>query len=126
MEKMATNESRRRLHQRWWLYCSVGFIVGHVLFGLIGHGFTGSHESRPTGASAVAHTAGLLVLGLTVFVSHRVGLKPWLQITDKRLIIATLSFVAAFQVGAYALGPPFDYVSECPYSVSPRGSGGTS
>lgn len=115
MQNSPVNDrSPGRLRRRWWLYCSVGFIIGHVLFGLIGHGFTGPHEGRPTGASALAHTLGLVVVGLTVFTSQRVGLKPWLQISNKRLIIATLSYVAAFQLAAYVLRPPFDHVFGMP------------
>lgn len=108
------DKSPGRFRRRWWLYCSVGFILGHVLFGLIGHGFTGPHEGRPTGASAFAHTLGLVVVGLTVFTAQRVGLKPWLQMSNKRLVIATLSYVAAFQLAAYVLRPPFDHVFGIP------------
>ena len=108
------DEGPAKLRTRWWLYCSAGFIMGHVLFGLIGHGFTGPHEGRPTGASALAHTLGLVVAGLTVFTSQRVGLRPWLQISKMRLIIATLSYVVAFQLAAYVLRPPFDHVFGTP------------
>jgi len=100
----------RRLRLRWWVYCSVGFVSGHALFGLIGHGFTGPHVGRPVDGSALAHTTGLIGLGLTVFTLQRAALAPWLRISGKRVILATLAFVAAFQLGAYALRPPFDYI----------------
>lgn len=106
----ADNDESRTLRLRWWLFCSVGFIAGHALFGVIGHGFTGPHEGRPVGLSAVAHTTGLFVLGLLVFSLQRVALQAWLRISNTRIVVAALAFVTAFQLGAYAFRPPFDYV----------------
>ena len=107
-------ESTSRLRMNWWFYCSLGFIVGHLLFGFIGHGFTGPHEGRPTGASAVAHTIALIVAGLTVFSIQRIGLKSWIRISNKRIIAATLIYVISFQFAAYILRPPFDHIFGMP------------
>jgi hypothetical protein len=62
------------------------------------------------GASAGAHTAGLFVLGIVVFSLQRIALEPWLRISNRRVLLSALTFVAAFQFGAYVFRPPFDYV----------------
>lgn len=89
-----------------------GFIVGHALFAFMGHGFTGPHDGPPLGVSALAHTIGLVALGLTVFNLQRSSFRTWLRIPGRRVVLATLLFVVAFQFGAYALRPPFDYVKQ--------------
>lgn len=119
-------DARRRLRSAWWLNCSVGFAAGHILFGLIGHGFTGPHQGRPTGTSALAHTIGLLTLGLVVVALQRAALRPWLQITRARAVLAAVAFVLAFQLGAYTLRPPFDYIFGWPVLGSAVWIGSTS
>ena len=109
-----TNISPSKLRMTWWFYCAVGFIIGHLLFGLIGHGFTGPHEGRPTGTSAIAHTVALIVGGLTVFIIQRIGLKPWFKFTNSRITYAVILYVIAFQFAAYILRPPFDHFFAMP------------
>ncbi len=114
MTNSNSNLNPSKLRMTWWLYCAVGFIIGHLLFGLIGHGFTGSHEGRPIGISAFAHTVALIIGGLTVFFIQRIGLKPWLRISNSRIIYSVIIYVIAFQFAAYVLRPPFDHFFAMP------------
>ena len=102
--------SRRKLRLRWWLAIVSGFTVSHLLFSLIGHGFTGPHGEDLTFAQNIAHTVGLTVAGLIVFPLQRVALKPYLYINRWRIIVATIVFVGAFQLGAKTVRPPADWV----------------
>lgn len=109
-ESSSNKDSRRKLRYRWWLANAAGFTVSHFLFSPIAHGITGSHGDDLTFAQNLAHTIGLIVVGLIVFPSQRAALKPYLHISTRRILISTIVFVAAFQLGAKTVRPPADWI----------------
>jgi hypothetical protein len=48
--------SRRSFRTRWWIANAAGFTMAHVVYSLVGHGFTGSHGDQLTSAQYAAHT----------------------------------------------------------------------
>ena len=103
-------DSRSRLRRRWWFANAAALIIAFVFFSLIGHGFTGHHGDDLTLAQDIAHTIGLIVVGLIVFPVQRLALKPWMVVSFPRILTATLLFTAVFQFGAKAYRPPADWI----------------
>lgn len=108
--EVSMKEARRKLRYRWWFGNVGALIVAFVFFSIIGHGFTGSHGDDLTPAQNIAHTIGLIVVGLIVFPAQRIVIKPWRQVSGRRIIIATIVFTAAFQFGAMTFRPPVDWI----------------
>ncbi len=106
----SVKDNRRKLRYRWWFANVVGLIIAFLLFSLIGHGITGPHGDDLTFAQDIAHTLGLLVVGLILFSAQRAALGPWLSVSAARIIVATIVFTAAFQCGAKIYGPPADWI----------------
>ncbi|MCI0605767.1 hypothetical protein L0156_22490 [bacterium] len=106
----SVKDNRRKLRYRWWFANVVGLIIAFLLFSLIGHGITGPHGDDLTFAQDIAHTLGLLVVGLILFSAQRAALGPWLSVSAARIIGATIVFTAAFQFGAKIYRPPTDWI----------------
>lgn len=109
-ESSSIKDSRTKMRYRWWFANVAGLIIAYLLFSLIGHGITGPHGDDLTLAQDIAHTLGLLVVGLVVFPAQRAALRPWLQVSVSRIIIGTVVFTAAFQFGAKTYRPPADWI----------------
>ena len=109
-ESTSIKDGRTKMRYRWWLANVAGLIVAYSLFSLIGHGITGPHGDDLTLGQDVAHTLGLLVVGLIVFPAQRAALGPWLRVSAGRIIVATVIFTAAFQFGAKIYRPPADWI----------------
>ena len=103
-------DSRSRLRRRWWFANATALTIAFVFFSLIGHGITGPHGDELTLAQDIAHTIGLIVVGLIVFLSQTVALKPWTGVSFPKILVATLLFAAAFQFGAKVYRPPVDWI----------------
>ena len=100
----------RDFRRRWWLANSAAFAVGEVSFSLVGHGLTGPHGDELTRSQYVAHTVGLICLGLIVLAAQRAALKPWRPVTWSRVTMGIVALVASFWFGAEALRPPADWI----------------
>jgi hypothetical protein len=102
--------SRRRFRTRWWIANAAGFTAAHVVYSLVGHGFTGSHGEELTSAQYLAHTIGLIAAAMIVFALQRNALRNHVQVSRTRIAVATAVFVAAFWLGAETTGPPADWI----------------
>jgi hypothetical protein len=102
--------SRRRFRTRWWIANAVGFTAAHVVYSLVGHGFTGSHGEELTSAQYLAHTIGLIAAAMIVFALQRNALRNHVHVSLTRIAVATAVFVAAFWLGAETTGPPADWI----------------
>ena len=105
-----STDSRSRLRHRWWFANAAVLSIAFLFFSVIGHGITGPHGDDLTSAQDVAHTLGLIVVGLMVFPAQRFALKPWMRVSFPRILIATLLFTIAFQFGAKVYRPPVDWI----------------
>jgi hypothetical protein len=103
-------DTAREFRRRWWLANSVGFAVGLVAFSLLGHGFTGPHEDELTVAQYIGHTGGLVGAATIILAAQRLALQPLREVSDKRMAIGVLAFVAVFWFGAEAIRPPTDWI----------------
>ena len=103
-------DSRSRLRRRWWFANATVLTIAFVFFSLIGHGITGPHGDELTLSQNIAHTIGLIVVGLMVFPAQRLALKPWIGVSFPRILIATLLFTGVFQFGAKVYRPPADWI----------------
>lgn len=103
-------DAARDFRRRWWLANSAAFAVGEVSFSLLGHGVTGPHGDELTPSQYVAHTIGLICLGLIVLAAQRAALEPWRPVTWNRVTMGIVALVATFWFGAEALRPPADWI----------------
>lgn len=106
----SVEDSRRRFRGRWWLANASGFIVAHLVYSLVGHGFTGSHGDQLTWAQYSAHTIGLMAAALIILALQRAVLSRHVPVSRSRVLIGTIAFVVAFWLGAEAIGPPADWI----------------
>jgi hypothetical protein len=106
----AVAPTRGGFRSRWWIANAIGFTIGHVVYSLVGHGVTGPHGDQLTSAQYLAHTFGLIGAALIVFSLQRAALRPHMEVTTRRIIVATGVFVAAFWLGAETSGPPGDWI----------------
>jgi hypothetical protein len=84
--------------------------MAHVVYSLVGHGFTGSHGDQLTSAQYLAHTIGLVATAVIVFALQRGALRRHVQVSRTRVAVGTAVFVAAFWLGAETTGPPADWI----------------
>ena len=103
-------DSPSRMRRRWWFANATTLTVAFVLFSLIGHGITGPHGDELTSAQDIAHTIGLIVVGLVVFPAQRLALEPLVSVSFPRILVATLLFTGVFQFGAKVYRPPADWI----------------
>lgn len=110
MSDLQTDKQAGSFRRRWWLANSAGFIGGHLVYSLVGHGFTGTHGDKLTLAQYAAHTIGLITVAAILFPLQRAALRGCVQVSRARMLIGTCVFIAAFWLGAETLGPPADWI----------------
>ena len=106
----SVDTSRRSFRTRWWIANATGFTVAHVVYSLVGHGFTGSHGDQLTSAQYLAHTVGLIATAMIIFALQRGALRSHVRVSGARIAVATGVFVAGFWLGAETTGPPADWI----------------
>jgi hypothetical protein len=102
--------TRRSFRVRWWLANAAGFTAAHVVYSLIGHGFTGAHGDQLTSAQYLAHTVALIATAVIIFALQRRAMRHHVRVGGTRMVVATAVFVTAFWLGAETTGPPADWI----------------
>ena len=105
-----TRSALTRFRLGWWLANSIGFVMGHLVYGVLSHGITGPHGDQLTAAQYVAHTVGLLAVAAIVFPLQARALQPLHSPGLKRIVWGTLIYITVFWIGARGIRPPADWI----------------
>ena len=93
----------------WWIANLSAFLVAHLLYSVIGHGFTGHHGDELTVAQYGMHTLGLAVVSLAVLFAQRHVLSTHLSVSWRKISLGVFAYVGAFWLGYETFGPPADW-----------------
>ncbi len=87
--------------QHWFLWNSVAWLVGFVLYTPIAHGVTGAHPGALTPVQILAHTIAVSVVGITVAGAQRRALAPFVSVSWVRVLIAPVAVNIGYWIGSY-------------------------
>ena len=94
---------------KWWWVNVAAFLVAHVVYSLAGHGITGHHEDELTVAQYFGHTFGLVLAAPLILLAQRTVVRPYVEVSNRRIVIGTIAYVFAFWLGIALAGPPLDW-----------------
>jgi hypothetical protein len=89
------------LSQRWFLWNSVAWLIGFVLYTPIAHGVTGGHPGALTPAQILAHSIAVSVVGIIVAGAQRRALAPFVSVPWVRVLVAPVAFNLGYWIGSY-------------------------
>ena len=89
------------LSKRWFLWNSVAWVVGFVLYTPIAHGVTGAHLGDLTPAQIFAHAIAVSVVAVIVACAQRQALAPFVSVPWIRVVVAAVAFNVGYWIGAY-------------------------
>lgn len=89
------------LAQRWFLWNSLAWLIGFVLYTPIAHGVTGAHPHGLTLPQVVAHSVAVAVVGVIVADAQRRALAPFVSVPWARVLVVAVAFNVGYWVGSY-------------------------
>jgi hypothetical protein len=101
----------KNLKTRWIAANFVGLTIGGLLHPFIAHGLTGAHEFWLTLPQFLMHTVGFATFGLCIAGAQRWALKPFARRGWRSVWLKAALFVAAYWIGYYSAGTPFNTVA---------------
>ncbi len=91
---------------------TLGFLIGYLLYTPIGHGFTGNHGREMNTEQIFAHSVGLAVVALILFLLQKKVLNPYIKVGTIKILLAVAAFTGLFWFGYYQNiipdGPDYD------------------
>lgn len=89
------------LSQRWFLWNSLAWLIGFVLYTPIAHGVTGAHPDGLTPPQIVAHSIAVAVVGIIVAGAQRRALAPFVSVPWVRVLVTAVAFNIGYWIGSY-------------------------
>jgi hypothetical protein len=89
------------LSQRWFLWNSLAWLIGFVLYTPIAHGVTGAHPGGLTPPQIVAHSIAVAVVGVIVAGAQRRALAPFVSVPWVRVLVTAVAFNIGYWIGSY-------------------------
>ncbi len=98
--------------KNWVKSNTLAFFISFILYTPIAHGFTGHHTRDLSASQLIAHSLGLALVAIFVFLSQKRVLKHYVEVTTMRIAVSVIAFVALFWFGYYQRfipdGPDYD------------------
>jgi len=98
--------------KNWVKNNTIAFFIAFVLYTPIAHGLTGHHNRELTTGQVIAHSVGLVLVAVLVFLFQKRALKGYLQVSSRRIVVSVVAFVTLFWFGYFQRfipdGPDYD------------------
>lgn len=96
----------------WVRSNTLALFISFITYTPIAHGLTGHHTRDLNIDQLIAHSIGLVVVAMLVFIFQKRVLKNYIEISTTRIVVSVISFVVLFWFGYFQRfipdGPDYD------------------